>query len=150
MTHKLLMVLMLFTGMLAGCSGSHLTMKDNRPELCPCLPLPNCVSSNSFMFYNSVSPFKPAVPADRAWAAVRETVRSIPRTEIVEDRPGYIHAKCRSRVFRFTDNLEMLLDPDQKTITVRSAASLGIFDFGVNYFRVRGIRKELSEKGIIE
>ena len=44
---------------------------------------------------------------------VREALSSIPRTEIVEERPGYIHAKCTSLVFRFVDNLEFLIMPDK-------------------------------------
>jgi uncharacterized protein (DUF1499 family) len=134
-----------------GCSGSHLVVKNNNgPELCGCLPLPDCVSSNSLLFYNKVEPFRLAVSEEKAWAAVREEVVKLPRTTIVEERPYYIHAKCRSLVFRFVDNLELLLDPDKKVISVRSGAVIGITDFGVNYWRIRTLRKDLSEKGIIK
>lgn len=151
MAVRKLVVLMIVLGFLTGCTGSHLKIKDNdRLSLSGCLPLPNCVSSDSFMFYNNVAPFVLAVPAENAWQTVTETVRSIPRTEIVEERPGYIHAKCRSRVFRFVDNLELLLEPEKGIISVRSSSAFGLFDFGVNYFRVEDLRKSLLHKGIIK
>jgi uncharacterized protein (DUF1499 family) len=137
--------------LLSGCSGNHLTVrKDNSLELCQCLPLPNCVSSDSMMFYNKVAPFELAMPEDKAWPVVKEVVSHLPRTTIVEERPQYIHAKCRSLVFRFVDNLELLLDSDKGVISVRSSAVIGITDFGVNYLRVRKLREILSEKGVIK
>jgi uncharacterized protein (DUF1499 family) len=142
--------LMIITGVLIGCSGNHLIVKDNNAlELCQCLPLPNCVSSNSWVFFNSVAPFETAISADKAWSMVREVVGRLPRTEIVEEHPGYIHAKCRSLVFRFVDNLELLLEPDKGIISVRSSSVIGLFDFGVNYRRVENLRRELIKKGII-
>jgi uncharacterized protein (DUF1499 family) len=152
MTKRVVMMLFLITGYLfAGCSGSHLIVKDGESVgLSQCLPLPNCVSSESWLFYNNVTPFTLAVPADRAWGVVREVISGLPRTEIVEERPGYIHAKCTSLVFRFVDNLELLMMPDKGIISVRSASVIGLFDLGVNYRRVENLRRILTEKGIIK
>jgi uncharacterized protein (DUF1499 family) len=102
------------------------------------------------MFYNSVEPFSLSVPADTAWGGVRKAVSSLPRTTIVEERPGYIHAKCTSLVFRFVDNLELLLVPDRGIISVRSSSVIGLFDFGVNYLRIRKLRGILTEEGILK
>jgi uncharacterized protein (DUF1499 family) len=151
LNEKFMLFLLIITGALVGCTGSHLTVKDdNSLELSRCMPLPNCVSSDSWMFYNSVDPFELAVPPDKAWDLVKEVVNSLPRTEIVEERPGYIHAECRSLVFRFVDNLELLLDSDKGIISVRSSSAIGLFDFEVNYLRVENLRKILTEKGIIK
>ena len=152
MMKRMLMMLLLITACLfAGCSGSHLIVKDDKSlGLCQCLPLPNCVSSESWLFYNNVAPFTLAVPADRAWGVVREVISSLARTEIVEECPGYIHAKCTSLVFRFVDNLELLLNPENGTVAVRSSSVLGLFDLGVNNRRVENLRKILTEKGIIK
>jgi uncharacterized protein (DUF1499 family) len=148
---KVMAVLLITTGAFVRCTGSHLTLKDDKSfELTRCMPLPNCVSSDSWMFYNSVDPLELAVPPDKAWDIVREVVSRLPRTEIVEERPGYIHAKCRSLVFRFVDDLELLLDADKGVISVRSSSAIGLFDFGVNYRRVENLRKILTEKGIIK
>jgi uncharacterized protein (DUF1499 family) len=149
--NRFMAFLLIITGTLAGCGGSHLVVKDDKSlELSRCLPLPNCVSSDSWLFYNSVDPFALAVPPDKAWDVVREVVSSLPRTETVEDSRGYIHAECRSRVFGFVDNLELLLDSDKRVISVRSSSAIGLFDFGVNYLRVESLRKILTEKGIIK
>jgi uncharacterized protein (DUF1499 family) len=147
-------LIMLFLTMpcfVAGCSGSHLIVKDDESlGLSQCLPLPNCVSSESWLFYNSVTPFTLSMPAENAWSVVKEVVGSLPRTEIVEERPDYIHATCTSMVFRFVDNLELLMNPDKGIISVRSSSVIGLFDLGVNYRRVENLRRILSEKGVIK
>jgi uncharacterized protein (DUF1499 family) len=151
MIKRMLMLLFITTWLFAGCSGSHLIVKEDKsPGLSQCLPLPMCVSSESWLFYNNVTPFTLAVPADRAWPVVREVISSVERTEIVEERPGYIHAKCTSLVFRFVDNLELLLNPDNETVSVRSSSVIAIFDLGVNYRRVENLRRTLTEKGIVK
>jgi uncharacterized protein (DUF1499 family) len=151
LNEKFLAFLLIITGALAGCARSHLTVKDDKSlELSRCLPLPNCVSTDSWMFYNSVDPFELAVPPDNAWDIVKEVVRSLPRTEIVEERSGYIHAECRSLVFGFVDDLELLLDPDRGVISVRSSSAIGLFDFEVNYLRVENLRTILIEKRIVK
>jgi uncharacterized protein (DUF1499 family) len=148
---RMLMMFLITASFFVGCSGSHLIVKDDQGlGLSPCLPLPNCVSSESWLFYNNVTPFTLAVPADRAWEVAREVIGSLPRTEIVEERPGYIHAKCTSLVFRFVDNLELLLNKGNGTVSVRSSSVLGLFDLGVNYRRVENLRRILNEKGIIK
>jgi len=145
-----LVILALLVMSCAGCSGSHLVVREDRQmELCGCPPIPMCVSSSSFMPYNRVLPFVPAVPLERAWEETREAVKRLPRTFIVEERPGYLHAKCTSLVFRFVDNLEFLLDRDRGIIEVRSASSIALFDLGVNYFRVRSLRNDLADRGVL-
>jgi uncharacterized protein (DUF1499 family) len=151
MKRILIMLFFVMACLSAGCSGSHLIVKEDKSlELSQCLPLPMCVSSESWLFYNNVTPFTLAVPADSAWPVVREVISSLERTEIVEERPGYIHAKCTSLVFRFVDNLELLLNPDNETVSVRSSSVIAIFDLGVNYRRVENLRRTLTEKGIVK
>ena len=134
-----------------GCSGKHLKIQeDDSLALGSCFPLPNCVSSNAWLFYNNVSPFELAITKEEAWPIVKQTVSDMPRTKIVEEDSVYIHAKCTSRVFRFVDNLELLLHPDQNIISVRSSSVIAIFDFGVNHWRVYKLRKQLIEKGVIK
>jgi uncharacterized protein (DUF1499 family) len=151
MKRMLIIPFLILPYLCGGCSGNHLIVQDDENlGLSRCLPLPNCVSSESWLFYNNVTPFTLAVPADEAWGAVREAISRLPRTEIVEERPGYIHAKCSSLVFRFVDNLELLMKPDKGIISVRSSSVLGLFDLGVNYRRVENLRRILTEKGIIK
>ena len=129
--------------LLSGCAGKHLTVAgDNTLALQGCSPLPNCVSRTQ--------PFELAIPADEAWPKIKAVVAKIPRTDIVEENDVYIHAKCQSRVFRFVDNLELLLHPDKKNISVRSSSAIAIFDFGVNRLRIYQLRKKLEEMKIIK
>src|SRR3989442_2536522 len=74
--------------------------------LAPCPNKPNCVSSLAEDADHRVAPF--ALSGAKGWAALREAVAAMPRTRIVEERPGYLHAECTSRIFRFVDDLELL------------------------------------------
>jgi len=134
-----------------GCSGNHLKVKaDNTLALGGCYPLPNCVSSSTLILYNRTSKFVLAESAEQAWPKIKQVVRAMPRTEIVEENDVYIHAKCRSRVFRFVDNLELLLHPEQQTVSVRSSSVIAIFDFFVNRWRIYKLRNQLKELKILE
>ena len=136
---------------LSGCSGKHLTVQeDNSLSLDSCLPLPCCVSSNAWLFYNHVEPFVLNMPEADAWPLIKKAVVDIPRTRIVEEDSVYIHAKCTSLVFRFVDNLELLLLPDRNLVSVRSSSTFAIFDFGANHLRVYRLRNQLKEAGIIQ
>lgn len=149
--HRLIFISAIFALALVGCSGKHLRVNsDNTMELCGCSPLPNCVSSTTWILYNRTSPFEPAVPADDAWLKIKEAIRAMPRTEIVEENDVYVHAKCRSRVFRFVDHLELLLYPDQNSISVRSSSAIALWDLNVNRWRIHELRKELQEMQVIK
>ncbi len=147
----LVFTLFFFVCSFMGCSRFRpMTSIDANTVLRSCSLLPNCVSSSSKNPLSKSSPFELAVPADEAWRAVKEAVAGLPNTKIVDERPNYLHAKCRSAVFRFVDHLELLLHPEKGTISVRSAAVLGISDLGVNRLRIRKLRTILSEQGIIK
>jgi uncharacterized protein (DUF1499 family) len=141
----------LFIFLCNGCSGKHLQVTDdNTMALSGCYPLPNCVSSETWILYNRTSAFEPAIPAEDAWVKIKDVIRDMPRTEIVEENSVYVHAKCTSRVFRFVDNLELLRHPDRNRISVRSSSAIAIWDFLVNHRRVYTLRKQLQEMGIIK
>ena len=147
---KMLVVVLGFV-LLSGCAGKHLIVADdNTLALAGCSPLPNCVSSTTVIFYNRTQPFELAMPAAEAWPKIKEVVARMPRTEIVEHNDVYLHAQCKSRVFRFVDNLELLLQPDKQNISVRSSSAIAIFDFGVNRWRIHELRKTLKELKIIK
>ena len=81
-------------------------------------------------------------------AGIRAAVESMPRTTVVEQDDGYLHAEARSLVFRFVDDLEVLLADDGE-IVVRSASRLGRYDLGVNGRRVASLRDRLDEAGLL-
>jgi len=118
--------------------------------LAPCPDKPNCVSSEATDVSQKVEPYLLAVSEEEAWKVIKEVVEAMPRTKIVEEGPGYLHAECRSAVFRFVDNLELLAKPGGGEIAARSASVTGYSDFGVNRKRVERLRKLLIEKGVVK
>ena len=48
---------------------------------------------------------------------------------------------CRSRIFRFADDVDFRFDDEARLIHFRSASRLGRKDFGVNRERMEGIRR---------
>lgn len=87
------------------------------------------------------------IPYTGPLSAVRErmlsVLRSHPRTKIVEEGQDVLRAECRSRIFRFVDDVEIRFDDQAKLIHFRSASRLGRRDFGVNRERMETIRQEL-------
>jgi len=135
---------------LFGCAGrrpSTLGITDAR--LAPCPSSPNCVSSDAADERHAIAAFDVAVPAAQAWAAVREAVAELPRTRIVTDADGYLHAECRSALLGFVDDLELHLRPSEGRIAVRSASRLGRSDLGVNRRRVETLRAALAARGLL-
>ena len=118
-------------------------------HLAPCPSSPNCVSSDATDPSHHVPHFSIILPINEAWSLVREAVKDMPRTEIVEITDNYLHAECTSAVFRFVDDLEFELRVEG-IIAVRSASRTGHRDFGVNRRRVEQLREMLRAKGVIK
>ncbi|MGB0127832.1 MAG: DUF1499 domain-containing protein [Rhodocyclaceae bacterium] len=108
--------------------------------LAPCPDKPNCVNSFATDTRHAIAPLPYLGSGSAAMARLRAIVVPMPRTTIVVDRPDYLHVAFRSRVFRFVDDVEFLLDASEGVIHVRSASRLGHGDFGVNRDRVETIR----------
>jgi len=91
------------------------------------------------------------IPYTGPLAAARErllkVLRDHPRTRIVREEPDYLKAECRSALFRFVDDVELLFDDGAKQIHFRSASRLGRKDFGVNRKRMEEIRDAFLAAG---
>ena len=116
-------------------------------SLPPCRRTPNCVSTQT----DDPGKLMEPIPYSGPLAAARErlvaVLRALPRTRIVLEEPGYLKAECRSRLFRFVDDVDLLFDDQAKLIHFRSAARLGRRDFGVNRERMEEIRRRFLETG---
>ncbi len=113
----------------------------NPGRLADCPATPNCVSSMSLDKKHFIEPISYTGSATRAWQVLVDTVISLPRSKLTEQSEGYLHFEVSSIFFRFTDDVEMMLDPDENEIQIRSASRVGYSDFGVNRRRVEKIRK---------
>ena len=117
-------------------------------RLATCPARPNCVCSDASDPLHAISALKLTTPTDRAWEVARSAVLSLPRTKIVSESDGYLHAECRSAALGFVDDLELHLRPQSDSIAVRSASRLGYRDFGVNRKRVEDLRAALAADAV--
>ncbi len=138
---------MLVLGACGGDRPPHLGVETS--GLAPCPDLPNCVSSDARDGRHAVDPFELAVPAAEAWPRIEEAVAGMRRTMVVARSDDYLHAECRSAMFRFVDDLELDLRADAGIVAVRSASRVGRSDLGVNRRRVERLRAVLRTRGII-
>lgn len=76
---------------------------------------------------------------------IKTVVAEMPRAKIVILENNYLHVEFRSAFFRFVDDVEFLIDPEEQLIHFRSASRVGYSDFGVNRDRMERIRKALGE-----
>jgi uncharacterized protein (DUF1499 family) len=109
--------------------------------LAACPRTSNCVSSVEIDPARKVEPLTFADSPENAWSRLLTALEKYPRLEIVEARPGYVHAVAASKLFRFKDDVEFVLDAGNRKIDVRSGSRLGSYDFGVNRRRVKNIRR---------
>ena len=143
-------VLLIASMLFVSCAGkrpSNLGVSDS--GLAPCPSSPNCVSSDARDSSHKVLPLQFDVPPTEAWRVARELVSELPRTRIVNETSGYLHAECRSALFGFVDDLELHLRLSEGVIAVRSASRLGYSDFGVNRRRVEILRASLISRGMV-
>ena len=68
-------------------------------------------------------------------------LRAWPRAKIVREEPGAVTVECRSRIFRFVDDVDFRFDDEARQIHFRSASRLGRRDFGVNRQRMEEMRR---------
>jgi len=141
-------ILILIVMALVSCAGTrpvNLGLTDGR--LAPCPPSPNCVSSDAPPGSHFIAPLTFDGDAEVAWQAAKQAVQEMPRTQVLQSDPGYLHAECRSALMGFVDDLELRLHAGEGTIAVRSASRLGWSDMGVNRRRVEALREELDTGG---
>ncbi|CAN0472859.1 unnamed protein product, partial [Laminaria digitata] len=83
----------------------------------------------------------------RAQAATKDWLESQPRTRLVTDNPGYIHAKCLSLLFGFPDSVNIFTNKAGKTeVWVQSELRVGQGDLGVNLNRMKALLGHLEKK----
>ena len=109
-----------------------LMAKINKDELKECIIESNCVKKE-WRFKNT----------NKVYRILTGIAKEIPRTEVKEETEEYWHAICRSRVFRFPDDLEILSLPGKGIIQIRSASRYGLGDLGVNRRRINMIYQKL-------
>lgn len=121
---------------LAGCRGKAGQLAPPGEPLRPCPSTPNCVSTDATDAGHAMPPLPFTGSVEAAHARARAALLAEPRTRIVTERPGYLHAEARSRFWRFVDDVEVMADGGAGVVRFRSASRLGRRDFGVNRARM--------------
>ncbi|MEN9387277.1 MAG: hypothetical protein RLZZ255_253, partial [Cyanobacteriota bacterium] len=70
-------------------------------------------------------------------------IQAMPRTELLEQGDGYLHATASSALFGFVDDLELYADASRGVLQARSVSRLGDSDLGVNEKRLSALRQQL-------
>ena len=109
-------------------------------QLAPCPDRPNCVSSLAEDAEHRIEPLPLEGTPEEALARLRRIIEEMPRTSVDEVGDGYLKARFRSRIMRFVDDLELVVDAQSGVVHVRSASRIGYSDWGVNRKRVEEIR----------
>lgn len=110
-------------------------------RLAPCPPSPNCVSSQDTDPRHRVEPIPFQGSLEAARSRLLSLLAAMERTHLVEVGERYLRAEVRSRLLRFVDDLEILIDPEEGLIHLRSASRTGYWDLGINRRRVKEIRR---------
>jgi uncharacterized protein (DUF1499 family) len=82
---------------------------------------------------------------EAALAALVPVLEAMPRTELVEQGDGYLHATASSALFGFVDDLELYADPAHGQLQARSVSRLGDSDLGVNGRRLAALEQALGQ-----
>lgn len=134
------LVLMLFS--LTAKRPDNIGVHDGR--LAPCPDSPNCVCTQAADEAHRIEPLTYTGSAAEALARLRAVLATRPRVRIVTQSENYLHVEFTSRLFRFVDDVEFLLDDEAKAIHFRSASRAGHSDLGVNRRRMEEIRQAFN------
>ncbi len=115
-------------------------------HLHPCPGSPNCVSSFEKDQKHKIKPLVFSEEPHEAIKRLKTIVLEKPRAALVSETDTYMHFIFKSRLFRFIDDVEFLLDSRSKLIHLRSASRSGYSDMGVNRKRMEEIRRDFSKK----
>lgn len=113
-------------------------------KLFPCPDMPNCVCS----MYDEDSKHHM-----EAWKINQTNVRekliaildALTEARIVESSENYIRAEFTSKLFKFVDDVEFLIDSQNSLLHFRSASRLGYSDLGANKKRMKKLKKLLTQ-----
>jgi uncharacterized protein (DUF1499 family) len=95
---------------------------------------------------HAIPPIPFTIPPQAVVHAIMDVIAEHKRSRIVSRDTLYVHAEFRSRVFRFVDDVEFVVDPADHVVHFRSASRVGRSDFGVNRKRMEGLSQTLHAR----
>lgn len=109
-----------------------------------CPDSPNCVSSQSHSALHKISPSPYKSPTKDTLQRIKKTILALPRTTLIKEEALYLHIEFKSFIFRFIDDVEIVLDDSEKMIHFRSASRVGHSDLGANRRRIEEIKAKIA------
>ncbi|MCS5706159.1 DUF1499 domain-containing protein [Synechococcus sp. FGCU-3] len=85
----------------------------------------------------------PVADPKAALTSLLPVIAATPRTAVVEQTDGYLHATATSAFFGFVDDLELYADARHGVLQARSVSRVGDSDLGVNSRRLETLRQAL-------
>ncbi|PMH39770.1 hypothetical protein BCU68_06625 [Vibrio sp. 10N.286.49.B3] len=138
------LIILMLTGTLTACSQGYDNMQDRTDS--PCGDKPNCVSTQDNREQHHLESFQ--LTESATLEAIERVALSQPRTTTVEKGTHYLHIESKSKIMRFTDDLELKIVDG--FLQVRSESRLGHSDFGVNRKRAEQLRQDLRQANLIK
>ena len=114
--------------------------------LAECPDTPNCVCSDCDAT-DKMPPLEFSIEPTAAKSALKKALGQM-KIEIHAEQQNYIHAVAITPLMRFRDDLEFLIQPEEKKIQFRSASRLGRSDLGKNRERLTDLFALLEKEGI--
>ena len=128
---------------MTGRRPTNLGVRDGK--LPPCPTSPNCVSTQADDEQHRIAPITSSVSVEDSLRCLKQVLAEMPRVTIVTERPDYLHVEFRSALFRFVDDVEFFIVPEEQRIHFRSASRVGHGDLGVNRSRMELVRKRFAD-----
>ena len=94
--------------------------------------------------YHVIAPIKYSGSGKDAFAKLETIVRAMDGATIVTKQDNYLYAEFQTKVLKFIDDVEFVLDEPASVIHVRSASRLGRKDLGANRNRLEAIRSKFN------
>jgi uncharacterized protein (DUF1499 family) len=146
---NIVLSILLLIVLLVGAYFAYLSVTAETPDtalvdgkLRPCPDSPNCVSSET-TGDKFIEPFKSDSSLDELWQAVQTTV--VEQGGIVKSsEPNHFWATFQTKLFKFTDDVELRRDDESGVIQIRSSSRSGRSDLGVNRKRLEAIRAAIK------
>jgi uncharacterized protein (DUF1499 family) len=130
----------------AGCASARPERLPSMPtQLAPCPSSPNCVSSQATDAAHHVDPIPYRGDHVEAMRRLRAVIEAMPRARVVDADDLALRAEFTSRIFRFVDDVDCVVDPQAHVIEIRSASRIGYSDLGANRARVEAIRAAFAQ-----
>jgi uncharacterized protein (DUF1499 family) len=108
----------------------------------PCPEKQVCVSTMSSKDdeIHYIEPIRYDGTSEDAMNKIEQIVNSLKRTKILEKTENYLHALFTTALFRFKDDVEFLINEEEKLIHFRSQSRIGGYDWNANRNRMEKFR----------